>query len=270
MTGTDEVRYIRALRRMFWWLLAAGALVLGAIGALLVTTGQASAQPISVPGIGTIEVPNEVPIPAEIPGTMTAVPGAADPAGIPDTIDAAIPFGTTPDGGISVEPATPSMAPGPEPAVTGIVDGLQAAVPGIDIRSLLAVPGVPNEPAPPAPAAEPEKSRGEVAVEAAESKIGAAYGYGSAGPDAFDCSGLVQWSYGQAGVDVPRTSYEQLSAGTPVGLDELEPGDLVSFYGGGHSAIYAGDGQVIHAGTNSTGVVRTDLSEMPASGARRF
>ncbi|MBF6171590.1 C40 family peptidase [Nocardia blacklockiae] len=174
--------------------------------------------------------------------------------------------------------AAPEVAPYSESAVTGIVNQLQSAVPGLDIRALLGAPGVPGTyvlpdlpaPAPAAPAVTPEKTRGERAVEAAESKLGASYGYGSAGPDSFDCSGLVQWSYGQAGVDVPRTSYDQLSAGTPVGMDELEPGDMVSFYGGGHSALYAGDGKVIHAGTNSTGVVMTDLSQMPASGARRF
>nr|WP_063709833.1 C40 family peptidase [Nocardia transvalensis] len=241
---------------MLWWALAAGAVVLGAVGALLLTTGQASAQPLSVPGIGTIEVPIEFQAPAEIPGTMVTVPGED-----------------------AVEASAPESAPPVESPVDGIVNNLQSALPGVDIRSLFSAPAVPSVPeaeslpgmpAPSAPAATPEKTRGERAVEAAESKLGAAYGYGSAGPDAFDCSGLVQWSYGQAGVDVPRTSYDQLSAGTPVGLDELEPGDMVSFYGGGHSALYAGDGKVIHAGTNSTGVVMSDLSMMPASGARRF
>ncbi|WP_280256230.1 C40 family peptidase [Nocardia wallacei] len=248
MAGTDDVRYTRNTRRLFWWLTAAAAVVFGAFGALLLSSGQAAAQPISVPGIGSIEVPIEI----------------QTPAGIPETVPA-------------VEPVAPKVAPHSEAAVTGIVNQLQTVIPGIDFRALL--PQVPDVPradlvpdtlAPPAPAATPEKTRGERAVEAAESKIGAAYGYGAAGPDSFDCSGLVQWSYGQAGVDVPRTSYEQLSAGTPVDMDELQPGDMVSFYGGGHSALYAGDGKVIHAGTSSTGVQLTDLSEMPASGARRF
>lgn len=238
MAGTDEVRCTRNTRRLFWWLTAAAAVVFGAFGALLLTTGQASAQQISVPGIGSIEVPIEIQAPAEIPETVPAA-----------------------------EPVAPKVAPHSEAAVTGIVNQLQSVIPGIDFRALLPAPRVPE--AADAPVT-PEKTRGEMAVEAAESKIGAAYGYGAAGPDSFDCSGLVQWSYGQAGVDVPRTSYEQLSAGTPVDMDELEPGDMVSFYGGGHSALYAGDGKVIHAGTNSTGVQMTDLSEMPASGARRF
>ncbi|MBF6334142.1 C40 family peptidase [Nocardia transvalensis] len=145
------------------------------------------------------------------------------------------------------------------------MSALQSLAPGFDFRSLPPIPGL----AWPEPAA-PEKTQGERAVEAAESKLGAAYSYGSAGPDSFDCSGLVQWSYEQAGVDLPRTSYEQLDAGTPVSLDELEPGDLVSFYGGQHSALYAGDGKVIHAATSGSGVVMSPISEMPVSGARRF
>nr|WP_245998684.1 C40 family peptidase [Nocardia pseudobrasiliensis] len=132
------------------------------------------------------------------------------------------------------------------------------------------LPGLAPRPEPSAPAATPEKSHGQLAVEAAESKLGSSYSFGSAGPDSFDCSGLVQWSYEQAGVELPRTSYEQLDAGTPVGLDELQPGDLVSFYGGDHSALYAGDGQVIHAATSGTGVVMSPITEMPVTGARRF
>ncbi|MCM6773110.1 C40 family peptidase [Nocardia sp. CDC159] len=131
-------------------------------------------------------------------------------------------------------------------------------------------PGLLPQPQPSAPAATPEKTPGQLAVAAAESKLGSAYAFGSNGPDSFDCSGLVQWSYEQAGVELPRTSYEQLAAGTPVPLDELEPGDLVSFYGGDHSALYAGDGRVIHAATSGSGVVMSPISEMPVSGARRF
>ncbi|MFB7722237.1 C40 family peptidase [Nocardia sp. NPDC056100] len=140
------------------------------------------------------------------------------------------------------------------------------------LPSLMGIPGVTDTAAVPAPmpAAMPKKSAGERAVEAARTKIGSNYRAGGAGPDNFDCSGLVQWSYHEAGVDLPRTSYSQLAAGTPVSVDELQPGDLVSFYGGGHSALYAGDGQVIHAATYGSGVKLSPMSEMPVSGARRF
>ncbi|WSV87368.1 C40 family peptidase [Nocardia sp. NBC_01009] len=142
--------------------------------------------------------------------------------------------------------------------------------PRIDVPFLTGLLGM-APPAQTAPAVvKPPKTTGEVAVDAARTKLGSAYSYGAVGPGAFDCSGLVQWSYGQAGVDVPRTSYGQLAAGTPVSLDDLQPGDLVSYYGGNHSALYAGDGEVIHASTYGTGVITSPVSSMPLAGARRL
>ncbi|WP_454195417.1 C40 family peptidase [Nocardia sp. Marseille-Q1738] len=142
--------------------------------------------------------------------------------------------------------------------------------PPIDLPFQAGPPEImPRAPTPPAAAA-PRKTTGEIAVDAARTKLGADYSYGAVGPDSFDCSGFVQWSYGQAGVDLPRTSQEQLAAGTPVPLDELQPGDVVSFYGGSHSALYAGEGKVIHASTYGIGVTTSPLSSMPVSGARRF
>ncbi|MET7772969.1 NlpC/P60 family protein [Nocardia sp. NPDC005366] len=122
----------------------------------------------------------------------------------------------------------------------------------------------------PAPYVAPEKSSGELAVEAARGKLGTNYGMGGTGPDTFDCSGLVQWSYAEAGVATPRTSYDQLAAGTPVSREDLQPGDLVSYYGGGHSALYEGDGKVIHASTYGVGVTESPVDSMPFAGARRF
>lgn len=102
------------------------------------------------------------------------------------------------------------------------------------------------------------------------SKLGAPYVYGAAGPNAFDCSGLVQWAYREAGMELPRTSGAQLNAGAPVSLDALQPGDLISFYGGGHSGLYAGDGNVVHASTSGTPVMIAPISSMPVTGARHF
>ncbi|MFD6157484.1 C40 family peptidase [Nocardia sp. NPDC060256] len=116
----------------------------------------------------------------------------------------------------------------------------------------------------------PLNSVAERAFDAARTKLGAPYGSGAAGPDAFDCSGLVQWAYRRAGREVPRTSGAQLAAGIPVAQSELRVGDLVSFYGGGHSGLYAGNGTVIHAGTESTGVELAPISSMPYAGARRL
>ncbi|MFG1797935.1 C40 family peptidase [Nocardia sp. NPDC049149] len=175
---------------------AAGAVGAATIGAFLLPAAPASAQPVTIPGIGTFEVPNEIQIPQGIPGIEL--------------------------------PAQPQLF------------------------------------------VAPKKTIGEEALDAAMSKLGAPYVYGAAGPNAFDCSGLVQWSYRQAGLELPRTSGAQLGAGTPVSMDDLQPGDLVSFYGGGHSGLYAGDGNVVHASTSGTPVRVAPISSMPFAGARRF
>ncbi|MEU4078452.1 C40 family peptidase [Streptomyces venezuelae] len=91
-------------------------------------------------------------------------------------------------------------------------------------------------------------SRAAAAVIAARSAIGKPYVWGATGPSAFDCSGLMVWSYRQAGISLPRTSSAQRHAGRQVPLSQAQPGDLVTYRGdASHVGIYAGNGQVIHA-----------------------
>jgi len=101
---------------------------------------------------------------------------------------------------------------------------------------------------------------GAAALLAAESRIGTPYRYGGSGPDAFDCSGLVAYAYGQAGVPLPRTAAQQYALARPLPRAELRPGDLVFFRWSGrevsHVGIYAGDGQFVHA-PQTGGQVRT-------------
>jgi len=100
----------------------------------------------------------------------------------------------------------------------------------------------------------------KTAFQAAESRLGDAYVYGATGPSTFDCSGLMMWSYAQAGVSLPRTSYAQENVGTAVPLSEAEVGDLVIFNGGEHVGMYAGNGMVLHAPHTGTVVKFESIS----------
>jgi cell wall-associated NlpC family hydrolase len=84
------------------------------------------------------------------------------------------------------------------------------------------------------------------AIAYARSKIGLPYKYGATGPNAYDCSGLVQASYKAAGVSLPRTTVGQILVGSPVSKAKLVPGDLV-FPDPGHVQIYTGNGMVVEA-----------------------
>jgi cell wall-associated NlpC family hydrolase len=92
-------------------------------------------------------------------------------------------------------------------------------------------------------------------------ELGHAYVWGAAGPDVFDCSGLVVWAYGQMGVSLPHSSYSLWNMGVYVSRDQLQPGDLVFFDGLGHVGIYIGGGQFIHAPHTGDVVKISNLNE---------
>jgi cell wall-associated NlpC family hydrolase len=119
-------------------------------------------------------------------------------------------------------------------------------------------------------AAEAPNSRAAAAVSYAYQKLGSPYVWGATGPNAFDCSGLVQAAYRSAGVSLPRTTYSQIDAGRRVSRSDLLPGDLVFFYAGiSHVGIYVGNGRMIHAPNPSAPVRVAPLDEMPFTGATR-
>ncbi|MFM9591360.1 NlpC/P60 family protein [Streptomyces scabiei] len=93
----------------------------------------------------------------------------------------------------------------------------------------------------------PASSWGAAALAAADTQLGKPYVSGGSGPNSYDCSGLTQWAYAQAGVSISRTTYTQQNDGTKIGRDQLMPGDLVFFNNLGHVGLYAGNGTVIHA-----------------------
>lgn len=111
-------------------------------------------------------------------------------------------------------------------------------------------------------------SRAATAIAAAISKLGSPYVYGATGPTSFDCSGLTQWAYAQAGVSLPRTTYDQVNAGMRISsLDAAQPGDLI-FYGSDihHVAMYVGNSTVIHA-LHTGAVVRYEIATMESIAA---
>ena len=93
------------------------------------------------------------------------------------------------------------------------------------------------------------------ALDHAFDQVGDPYVWGATGPDTFDCSGLMQWSYGAAGVTLPRVSRDQYAGGgEPVAVDDLLPGDLVFFATASwdpgvvhHVGMYAGSGLMVAA-----------------------
>ena len=109
----------------------------------------------------------------------------------------------------------------------------------------------------------------QAAVNAALSKLGSAYVWGATGPSTFDCSGLMQWAYKQAGITLPRTSSAQATFGTAVSRDQLQPGDLVAYYSPvSHIGMYLGDGKMVHAPTSGD-VVKISPLQSQYAGATR-
>ncbi|MEU5714752.1 C40 family peptidase [Streptomyces sp. NPDC020403] len=106
----------------------------------------------------------------------------------------------------------------------------------------------------------------------AQAQVGDAYVSGGTGPNSWDCSGLVQAAFRTVGVDLPRVSQSQSTAGTQVSLSNLQPGDILYWGGAGsayHVGIYVGGGQFVGAQNSSTGVVQKSLDYDPPSGAVR-
>jgi cell wall-associated NlpC family hydrolase len=145
-------------------------------------------------------------------------------------------------------------------------------------------PGGPGGPASPAPpggfgSAMPS-SAGPIGFAQRMVAAGVPYVWGGASPQTgFDCSGLVQWAFGQVGKVLPRTTQTQWAAGQPIQPLQLQPGDVVFFQGTDgpgitHDGIYVGGGQFVHAADPSTGLTTSSLTNAywasHYAGARRY
>ncbi|MCB5167171.1 NlpC/P60 family protein [Streptomyces bambusae] len=106
--------------------------------------------------------------------------------------------------------------------------------------------------------------RAGAALAAAQTKVGSAYISGHEGPNSFDCSGLTQWAYRQANVNISRVTYTQANDGTRISRSQLQPGDLVFFYNDlHHVGLYAGNNMTLHASNPRGGVKYESMDNMP-------
>ncbi|CAM5397209.1 NlpC/P60 family protein [Streptomyces avidinii] len=106
--------------------------------------------------------------------------------------------------------------------------------------------------------------RAGAALAAAKTKLGFTYQSGGTGPNVYDCSGLTQWAYKQAGVNISRTTFTQVNDGTRISRSQLQPGDLVFFYGDlHHVGLYAGNNMTLHASNPRSGIKYESMDNMP-------
>jgi cell wall-associated NlpC family hydrolase len=139
-----------------------------------------------------------------------------------------------------------------------------ALAPGIAQASTAAATAVAA-----APVAAPNQAA-QTVVNTALAQQGKPYAWGGAGPNSFDCSGLVQYAFAAAGVSMPHSSSMQSTLGVPVDRASLQPGDLVFFYSPvSHVAIYIGNGQIVQASTYGQPVAVTYLDYMPGYNTAR-
>jgi cell wall-associated NlpC family hydrolase len=154
------------------------------------------------------------------------------------TTDAAGPVATTAPG------TTPAVTPSaPTPPVTG-----RTATPPTTRPAVAPPPSSPPSSPPPSPPPPPSSSRGAIAVAYARAQLGKPYVFATAGPNTFDCSGLTMAAWAAAGVRMPHYSGSQATMFPRVSWDQLQPGDIVAFYGDlHHVGLYIGGGMMIHA-----------------------
>jgi len=189
------------------------------------------------------------------------------------TLVAGVPALTSPAADLAAPAAAVSAGtragPAPDPGAqrTSSAVSLFAGV----LRGAQPPPAVAAPAAVPRPAAvSAVDARGQMALRFALAQRGKPYVYGGTGPNAYDCSGLVQRAWAAAGVKIPRTTYQQAHTGKAVKLSAIKAGDLVIFYAdASHVGIYAGNGQVVVAPHVGTVVQLQQMKWMPINTVRR-
>ena len=128
-----------------------------------------------------------------------------------------------------------------------------------DPAARIPVPASPSASSPSTPLPDPLRSQ---VVFTAMQMVGVPYLWGGSTPAGFDCSGLVQYAYSNAGLQVPRTAAAQLTASTPLPLEDAVAGDLLFFEDRSrtsHVAIYLGEGRFVHAPNGGSSVSLDDM-----------
>ncbi|MDG4666439.1 peptidoglycan hydrolase RipC [Mycobacterium sp. 236(2023)] len=170
-------------------------------------------------------------------------------------------------------PPIPAAAPLPPlPPPPGQDPAILAAppLPGLPPPGAPPAPGLPGA-IPPGDIAPPGSPAANTVIQAALSRIGSPYSWGGSGPSAFDCSGLVMWSFQQAGISLPHSSQALARGGQSVSMDQMQPGDLVTYYSdASHVGIYIGDGMMVHASTYGTPVRVAPVDNAPIYNVRRY
>jgi len=145
---------------------------------------------------------------------------------------------------------------------------------GLSALGLVACAGAPPQPAAEVPSSllrlpvesdanvTAGKAAGQAIAAHAQQMLGVPYKYGGNSPRGFDCSGLVYYSHGQAGIKVPRTSRAQLRAAQRITLQQARAGDLLFFKSRNYShvAVYIGDDTFVHAPSTGKHVTLASLN----------
>ncbi|WP_395110213.1 C40 family peptidase [Actinomadura sp. SCN-SB] len=113
------------------------------------------------------------------------------------------------------------------------------------------------------PVSSPASGKAAVVVNAALSRVGKPYVYGAAGPNSFDCSGLMLWAYAKVGMSLPHYTGAQYNMGTRISSrGQVQPGDILFFYPDlGHNGMYIGNGKMVHAPRSGKNVEVVDLAQ---------
>ncbi|MET9373105.1 C40 family peptidase [Streptomyces sp. NPDC002992] len=130
-----------------------------------------------------------------------------------------------------------------------------------------------QQPEPPATGGSTDSTyaaKAEETLAFARAQIGKPYVWGATGPSSYDCSGLTQAAWKAAGVELPRTTWDQVKVGTRIATADLLPGDLVFFYDDiSHVGLYIGGGKMIHAPKPGADVREESIYYMPIYGSVR-